>query len=183
MGASAPCRHDVTMTAANWIGTPHWLPPGRVARRSRGLMLGGVWLRCVTHWHARRLDRELAAGADPIASDELSLRVGQLAAGATRARLAGALRDAVAVANGRHAPLTVTRLQRVTVRANQELLLALADRVRDGGVVGVRGLAMVSWLLEDRGSPLYASGSGRPLAVTALEALVELDRGLRTTSA
>lgn len=173
----------MTMTAANWTGTRRWLPPGRVARRSRGLVLGGVWLRCVSHWRARGLDRELAAGADPIASDELSLRVGQLAAGATRARFARALRDAVAVANGRQAPLTVTRLQRATIRANHGLLLALADRVLDGGVVGVRGLAMVARLLEDRGSPLYAADPERPLAVTALEALVELDSGLRTTSA
>jgi hypothetical protein len=76
----------------------------------------------------------------------------------------------------------VTRLQRATICDNQELLLALADRVRDGGVVGVRGLAMVSELLEERSGPLYAADPERPLAVTALEALVELDRGLRTTS-
>jgi hypothetical protein len=146
------------------------------------LVLGGVWLRCVTRLRARRLDRDLAAGADPIGSDELSLRVGQLAAVATRVRLARVLRDAVAMANGHQAPLTVTRLQRAAVRENEELLLALADRVRDGGVVGVRGLAMVSELLEDRGGPLYAADAARPLGVTAFEALVELDRGLRTTS-
>jgi len=171
------------MTTPNRIAMRRWLPPGRVTRRSRGLMLGGVWLHCVTRLRARGLDRELAAGVDPSASDGLSLRVGQLAAGATRARLARALSGAVAVASGRQAPLMVTRLQRESIRQNEALLLALADRVRDGGVVGVRGLAMVAELLEDRGSPLYAANAKRPLAVTALEALVELDRGLRTTSA
>jgi hypothetical protein len=182
MDHRGPRRNDHDMTKPNRIQCRRWLPPGRVARRSRGLVLGGVWLRCVTRLRARDLDRDLAAGADPIGSDELSLRVGQLAAGATRVRLARVLHDAVAVANGRHPPLTVTRLQRATIRDNQELLLALADRVRDGGVVGVRGLAMVSELLEDRSGPLYAADTERPLAVTALEALVELDRGLRTTS-
>jgi hypothetical protein len=171
------------MTTPNRIAMRRWLPPGRVTRRSRGLVLGGVWLHCATRLRARRLDHDLAAGADPIGSDGLSLRVGQLASGATRARLARALQDAVAVANGRQGPLTVTRLQCATIRDNQELLLALADRVRDGGVVGVRGLAIVSELLGDRCSPLYAAAPERPLAVRALEALVELDRGFRTTCA
>jgi len=28
--------------------TRRWLPRGRLARQTRGLLLGGVWLRCVT---------------------------------------------------------------------------------------------------------------------------------------
>lgn len=152
----------------------------RGLRRSRGLVLGGIWLRCVTRWRAGRLDHELAAGADPLESDELSLRVGQLGSARTRARLAVALRGAVAIANGHHAPLFATRLRRASVRENEELLHALADRIGGYEPLGVRGLAMTAELVDSRSSPLYSDDATRPLAVTAFEALVHLDRGLRT---
>lgn len=48
------------------LHTRRWLPRGRLARRTRGPLLGGVWLRCITWWRAPALDAELAAGADPI---------------------------------------------------------------------------------------------------------------------
>ena len=156
------------------------LPRGRVARRSRGLVLGGIWLRCSTRWRARELDRELAAGADPIDTDALSLRVGQLGSRATRVRLVSALRRAVELAHGHQAPLVTTRLRRAQIRENDELLLAVAERIHDGGPLGVRGVAMTSYLVNDRMSPLYSEDAQRPLSVTALEALVELDRGIRT---
>jgi hypothetical protein len=68
--------------------------------RSRGLVLGGIWLRCGSRWRARELDRQLAAGADPMQSDELSLRVGQLGSSRHRRRIACALRRAVALDRG-----------------------------------------------------------------------------------
>ena len=42
---------------------------------------------------------------------------------------------------------------------------------------------MASQLIEDRRGPLYRDDAARPLTVTAFEALVALDRGLRTISA
>jgi len=134
----------------------------------------------MTRWRARELDRRLAAGADPMESDELALRVGQLASPGNRARLSCALRGAVEVASGNHAPLTATRLRRSEIRRNEDLVLALADRVRDGGPLGVRGLAMTSRLLGDRASPLYSDGSDRSLSAAVFAAMVELDRGFRT---
>jgi hypothetical protein len=80
------------------FGRRRWLPTRRLARRSRGVVLGGVWLRLVTWSRASALDRELAGGADPMQSDELSLRVGQLRSAKHRARLACALRGAVELA-------------------------------------------------------------------------------------
>jgi hypothetical protein len=157
------------------------LPRG-IARRSRGLVLGGVWLRCVTRWQARELDRRLAAGEDPMQSDELSLRVGQLASLPARVQLASTLRAAVDMATGRRAPLVGKRLRRAEIKRNGPLLLALAERLRDGGPLGVRGLAMAAGLVERRSSPLYRECSERPLSVVAFEALVELDRGLLTAS-
>ena len=153
--------------------------------RCRGLLLGGVWLRCTTRWRARELDRQLAAGVDPMQSDELSLRVGQLGSSRSRRRIACGLRGAVALAERDAYPVMAAapRIQRAAVRANGELLLEIAERLHSCGPVGVRGLAIASQLIEDRRSPVYRDDAARPLTVTAFEALVALDRGLRTISA
>lgn len=143
-------------------------------------MLGGVWLRCRTWWRRCELDRELAYGADPMQSDELSLRVGQLGSAGMRVRLAHALGEAVAVANGHRASLTTTRLRCLEIQENEELLVALADRIRDGEPVGVQGLALTALLMNARSGPLYRSGVGSSLPATVLEALEALDHGHRT---
>ena len=158
--------------------TRRWLPSGRLARRTRGPLLGGLWLRVLTKWRAADLDRRLAAGADPMQSDELSLRAGQLGSAGTRSRLAAALREAVAVANGRHAPLISTRLQRPEVRENEDLLLALADRLSDGEPLGIEGLAKTARLVGDRSSPMYRAGGALPEFLSA--ALIALERGHRS---
>jgi hypothetical protein len=141
-------------------------------------MLGGVWLRLRTRWRAADLDRLLAKEADPLGSDELSLRVGQLGSPATRARLAAALRRAVATANGQHPPLISTRLRRPVIQENEDLLLALADRLGDGGSLGVSGLGMTARLVADHSSPMYRAGASLPDVLS--EALTALDRGHRT---
>ncbi len=150
-------------------------------RRSRGLLLGGVRLRLTTRWRARDLDDQLIAGADPMQSDELSLRVGQLGSSKSRRRLACALRGVVALAERAYPIATAApRISRAAVRANRELLLELAERLSAGEPVGVRGLAIASRLIDDRKSPLYSERADRSLPVSAFEALVALDRGLRT---
>jgi hypothetical protein len=156
----------------------------RVMPGSRGLFLGGVWLRCTTRWRGRGLDRQLAAGADPMQSDQLSLRVGQLGSCRSRRRIACALRGAVALAEPEAYPvMAAPRIQHAAVRASGGLLLEIAERLLSCEPVGVRGVAIASQLIEDRRGPLYRDDAARPLTVTALEALVELDRGLRTISA
>jgi hypothetical protein len=153
------------------------LPSRRLARRARGPLLGGIWLRVLTWWTAADLDRRLADGADPMLSDELSLRVGQLGSVGRRTRLSRALREAVDLAKGNRAPLITTRIRRAEIRENYELLLALADRLRDGEPLGAQGLAMTARLVADRASPLYRSGLTGSLPAKALEALTALDRG------
>ena len=74
-------------------------------------------------------------------------------------------------------------IQRAAVRASGGLLLEIAERLLSGEPVGVRGVAMASRLIEDRRGPLYRDNAARPLTVLAFEALVQLDRGLRTISA
>jgi hypothetical protein len=161
------------------------LPRTCVISRSRGLLLGGIWLRCTTRWRARELDRQLAAGVDPMQSDELSLRVGRLGSCRTRRRIACGLRGAVALAERDAYPVmgAAPRIQRAAVRASGGLLLEIAERLHSCDPVGVRGLAIASQLIEDRRGPLYRDTADRPLTVTAFEALVALDRGLRTISA
>jgi hypothetical protein len=170
----------VTMAGHNRIRRRSWLPSRQLARRSRGLLLGGTWLHLRTRWRAAELDRRLADGADPILSDELSLRAGQLGSLGTRVRLAVALRDAVEVAQGRHAPLLPRRLQRQAIHENEDLILALSARLHDGEPVGVQGLAMISRLVDDRGSSLYRPVAGTSLQAQALRIASALDGGHRT---
>ena len=179
-GEDNRCMH----TADRLRRSGRWLPDRRLARRSRGLLLGGVWLRCRTRWRARALDRRLAAGADPMESDELSLRVAQLGSAKTRGRLAAELRAAVVLAEAPFDPLrmTSTRLRRGDNRANRALLLELADRVQADVPLGVEGLARTDRLVRDSASALYRTDAERPLGVAAFEALVALDRGHRTAS-
>jgi hypothetical protein len=156
----------------------------RVMSRSRGLFLGGIWLRCTTRWRARDLDRKLAAGADPMQSDQLSLRVGQLGSSRSRRRIACSLRGAVALAERDAYPvMAAPPIQRAAVRASGGLLLEIAERLLSCEPVGIRGVAIASQLIEDRRGPLYRDNAARPLTMTAFEALVALDRGLRTISA
>jgi hypothetical protein len=164
------------------IGRRRGLPSRRLARRSRGPLLGGIWLRVLTRWRAHELDRQLANGTDPLLSDALSLRVGQLGSARTRVRLACALRGAVELANGHRAPLITTRLRRPEIQENHHLLLALADRLRDGEPLGVQGLAMTTRLVHDRSSPLYRTGVSGALPATVAKALAALERGHRTAS-
>jgi hypothetical protein len=154
------------------------LPSRSLARRTHGPLLGGLWLRVLTWRDAADLDRELAIGTDPLASDELSLRVGQLGSVATRSRLAAALRGAVELATGRRAPLISTRLRRTEIRESEDLLLALADRLHGGEPLGVEGLAMTARLVDAHSSPMYRAGASLPDALS--EALTALERGHRT---
>lgn len=164
------------------LGRRRWLPSRRLARRSRGPLLGGVWLRVLTGWRAADLDRQLANGTDPMLSDELSLRAGQLGTPRTRKRLSRALIDAVDLAHGSRAPLLTTRLRLPEIHDNEALLLKLARRIRDGQPLGIQGLAMTAWLVKDHASPLYRTRQSSALPATVWETLAALERGPRTAA-
>jgi hypothetical protein len=156
-----------------------WLPRGRLARRTRGLLLGGVWLRCVTWRQTRELDEQLAHGTDPITSDELSLRAGQLASPRSRGRFACVLRGAVALADAPFDPVRIGRpvVRRAQIQENRELLVGLADRLGAGGILGVQGLAITSLLVGDGVSPLYSKAARGSLTASVNHALLALDPG------
>jgi hypothetical protein len=155
------------------------LPSRRLARRSRGPLLGGISLRLVTRWRAHDLDRQLATGTDPMLSDELSLRVGQLGLPQARLRLSHVLRGAVEVASGQHPSLGWTRLRLAEIEENEGVMLALSERLRSCQPVGVQGLAMAG-LVNDRSSPLYRSSTGGSLSARLVEVVQALERGPRT---
>jgi hypothetical protein len=160
------------------LRTRGWLPSRRLARRSRGPLLGGVWLHCYTRSRARHLDLELAAGADPMQSDDLSLRVGQLRSAKARAGVACALRGAVELADRQSDPLRVPPPAiRHEIRENRVPLLALTERLGAGGPLSAKGLAITSLLVRDRSSPLNSEAASRSLAVAARNALLALERG------
>jgi hypothetical protein len=140
------------------------------------LVLGGVWLRWVTWRRARELDRQLAHGTDPIVSDELSLRAGQLGSARIRRRLACVLRGAVALADAPYDPVRMgsPAIRRAQVQENRELLLELAARLRGSERLGVQGLAITSLLVGDGVSPLYAKASGGSLTSSLSRALLAL---------
>ena len=141
------------------LRTRGWLPRGRLARRTRGLLLGGVWLRYVTWGQARELDDQLAWGTDPIASDELSLRVGQLGSARSRGRFARVLRGAVAsrICHSTRSVLGRRDTAR-PVQENRELLLELAARLGPAEP-GLQGLAITSLLVGDGFSPLFSKAA------------------------
>jgi hypothetical protein len=154
-----------------------WLPRGRLSRRTHGLLLGGVWLRWVTWRQARMLDEQLALGTDPIVSDELSLRAGQLTSARRRERFACVLRGAVELADAPFDPARMgpPAIRRAQVRENRDLLLELAERLRAGGLLGVQGLALTSLLVGDGVSPLFSKSAGGSLRASVNRALIALD--------
>jgi hypothetical protein len=154
-----------------------WLPRGRLARQTRGLLLGGLRLRLVTWRQARELDEQLARGTDPITSDELSLRAGQLASARNRARFACVLRGAVELAGAPFDPFRMGRplIRRAQVQENRELLLELASRLKASRWLGAQGLAITSLLVGDGVSPLYSKAASSSLTASLNHALLALD--------
>jgi hypothetical protein len=134
-------------------------------------------LRLRVRLNARALDSRLADGANPLADPRLALRAQQLTRGKTRARFAATL-ERIAVlldATGARSVLQPAALNVDAVRTNRTELLRLAKRLRDDRTVCERGVAMVSMLLRDGGSPLYEHHADLPLSYCTRMALLSLD--------
>jgi hypothetical protein len=156
--------------------TRRWLPRGHLVTRSRGLPVGGMRLRFRTWRKASALDDELARGADPLESDELSLRTGQLRSVKSRTRLARSLLGAVEFADRElpAAPAVARLIPRAVVRECRGLLLELAERLRDDWPRSAQGLAMISQLVTQRDGPLYYEHAERSLRDSLRSALLAL---------
>jgi hypothetical protein len=137
------------------------MSPTQLVPHTRGFWLGGWRLR-VKAWRCRReLDEALAAGADPVDSDLLSLRAGQLRAPARRTTFANSLRAAMTLADSdvAYRPLPRALVRYYDVRACRPLLALVADRLESSPEPDVRGLAVVSLLLREGESPLFSDAA------------------------
>jgi hypothetical protein len=95
-----------------------------------------------------KLDRALAAGADPSASPLLAARAAQLVDPSMRQRIAACLEQFALTAD--RPPSRVKTLPlRGAVRPNQEALLELARTLRHGQLQYARGIAMLELILAD----------------------------------
>jgi hypothetical protein len=135
----------------------------------------GLALRIRTRWAHRRLDEQLAQGADPAESEALRLRSAQLRSPKERSRIAGALVELVGDAGRLEPAGRNSSPDRVDVLRHGEDILALAERLRDEQPVDVRGVAMTARLVDDGGSPLRSGGEG-DLQEAIQAALTALDR-------
>ena len=141
---------------------------------SAGPTLG---LRLRTRWTRNRLDRELASGADPASTPELTLRAAQLQSRAVRSRLANAIVEMLGRA---HQPnlgrfTAGGRQQHAEIREYADNLRALVARLRDDRPIDIQGAAMTARLVNDRSSPLHRTG-GEGLVSAVLSARLALDR-------
>lgn len=110
-----------------------------------------------------KLDRALAAGADPSASPLLAARAAQLVDPSTRQRIAAYLEQFALTAD--RPPSRVKTLPlRGAVRPNQDALLDLARTLRDGQLQYARGIAMLELILADGTGPAYTDPTGNGLA-------------------
>jgi hypothetical protein len=134
-------------------------------------------VRLRSHLHAPKLDQALAAGADPLGSEQLLWRAQQLTAPHRRLEYAETIRRILAeVEHGPTQKLPGPRLVgREAVRPNRALLLVLAERLRGDGVFGLRGLALIELLIRYADSPLYRGLGPFKLRLSLLETLAALD--------
>jgi len=126
-----------------------------------------IRLRLDVSLHRRRLDCELAAGADPTEPEPRAARARQLQDQRTRTRLARALRRTVNDAERPRAgaPLSsAVPINRGAVIAWREGLLGLADALQKPGPVNPSGVARVVLLLTDGSGPLFSQYADQPLA-------------------
>jgi hypothetical protein len=122
---------------------------------SRAARPPGLGVRMRTRWRRAGLDDELARGASPAASAELTLRATQLSSPVVRSRLVGALlRRLDDARQAEPDAIKVRWAQRAEIRDCADDLLALARRLGDKQHVEVRGAAMTARLLSDKASPL-----------------------------
>jgi hypothetical protein len=134
-----------------------------------------LWLRIRVWWRSSTLTEALADGADPDASDELTLVARELIGIRMRQRLATGL-DRLLRAAGERTVLwsSGVPLNRREIADAHDELAQLAERLRDPRPVPVHAMARVAMLLSDGRSPLYArvlSGTAWDLARTARLAL------------
>jgi hypothetical protein len=140
------------------------VPPRSERADPRHGLAPSLWQRLRTWWQRDQLDEQLAQGRDQEATPALRLRAEQLASPAARIRLAATLGIIVRQAG-----------EEDTVRACAPDLLELAERLRDGNPIDVRGAAMTRRLLAQRPTSPRHDDDATSLCEAARAARVALD--------
>lgn len=105
---------------------------------------------------ARRLDRELADGADPNADPLRHERAQELVDRRTRRRIAAGLRDVLAEAETPRGPFSVKApVARAAIRDSRKDVEDVATRLSGPAPVRPQGVARARMLLTDGTGPLY----------------------------
>ena len=117
----------------------------------------------------------LIEGADPVASEELTLRAYQLSRLSHRRALAASVDDVVdSAAKRRRRSPAAPPLAREGIAAGRPALAELSRALREEPVVAARGVALARRLLTDGAGPLYVEG-GAELRIAAGDACRALD--------
>jgi hypothetical protein len=117
-----------------------------------------------------KLDRLLAAGADPSWDPELGLRARQISAPRRRRALAEGIERAVWEAHRPPRWSCAAPLDRRAVRTATPELGTLALELAIQPAPAAQGVALATQLLRDPDSPLYAPGAGEALRIGAVVA-------------
>ena len=137
---------------------------GRVrSQRTAELFEPRLPVRLRARAHRLKLDRALAAGADPSTSPLLAARAAQLVDPGTRQRIAACLEQFAFTADRPRSRVHTLPL-RGAVRPNQEALLELARTLRHPQLYYARGIAMLELILADGTGPAYTDPTGEGLA-------------------
>lgn len=119
-------------------------------RRPRLFLALTVWRR------GTELDRRLAAGEDPWASDALVLRARALTGRRSRRRVAEGMAGVLRSARNGHPVFTAAVRPRCPeVLEAADLIGSIERRLRGPGPVAARGVALIRLLLIDGNGPLY----------------------------
>ena len=141
---------------------------------------GSLWLRVRVWWRRSALVRQLASGADPDASAELTLAARSLIGAPSRQRLADAVDRVMSLASRPRNPWsTRVALNRREILSARGELEALGDRLRDSTPAPVQGMAAAALLLQDGSSPVYDWRSKQSVWRQAKEARERLDDPVR----
>jgi hypothetical protein len=118
----------------------------------------------------------LADGADPDASEELTVVARNLIGARTRRRLAAGVERVLRAATERTVPWSpIVRVNKREIAAARDELAALAERLRAARPVPVHAVAQAELLLCQGTSPLYGAESSRSVWDLARSALFALD--------
>jgi hypothetical protein len=106
----------------------------------------------------RQLDAALAEGADPWSAGDVFVRASRLGSWSERRKVAGGLRELVALATHQQPASPYLKVRHRAVLEQRDSLLALADRLGHPAPVEVSVVAQLALLLSDGSSPVYVGG-------------------------